>query len=253
MGKILENAESVLKSQKLFTSNVDHELRNSLSTIHLGAESVLEDLESGRDSGLSKEKSEELIHTMKGDLSELKYVANVIKNLSVMASYQYDRDKMELSRVNLNELLKDLCGSVARQTAEAKNIEVTFKAGSQSYILGNESALKQMITNILKNAIYYTPKGGSVTASLANTKNRVVMSIVDSGSGISKEDLAYVLEPFYRSSTPGKSKNKKGSGLGLAIVAEIAKRHGAEIRLENAVKKGTNVSVSFPAIAPVKK
>jgi len=247
--KILVKIKKHIASQKFFASSVEHELRDSISSIYMGSESVLSDLESGNITNVSKEKSDELIKILEQDLKELKNVANIIKNLSLMASYQYSGDQIELSRVSLNLLLERLCNSVSKQLANDKNINIIFKDKNPAYIMGNESALKQMITNLLKNAVLYTPKGGTVTVSVNNTGNRVIMSVEDNGVGIDKKDLSHILNPFFRSSAAEKTNNKKGSGLGLAIVSEIAKQHRAKVAIKSAVNEGTAVSVSFPAVA----
>jgi signal transduction histidine kinase len=117
--------------------------------------------------------------------------------------------------------------------------------------MGNAVALEQLVINLLNNALHYTPKGGRGLVKITlrhEQENFLTLSIADNGIGIAKEDLAHILEPFYRGDK-SRARNIKdaGSGLGLSIVNEIVQSHGGQIRINSTPGKGTNVTVRLPA------
>lgn len=250
IGKLLARTKRTLHSQKLFMSNVTHELNNSMSVMQLDSEFALLGTDSKRNLGLSKKKSQELVDALKTDLDGIRNMANIIRNLSTIASYEHKAGQLELSQVNLSELLERLCREVSKQLADSKDIAIDVQTAHMSpvYISGNLTALTQMIRNLLNNAVKYSPKGGRVTASLSSDSREVMMSIKDTGIGISEKDITSIFQPFFRSAD-SKARKEEGSGLGLAIVHEIAKEHRAKIRVESTLGEGTEISIDFPAVA----
>jgi signal transduction histidine kinase len=122
--------------------------------------------------------------------------------------------------------------------------------GKNRFVIGNASALEQIFTNLLKNAINYTPenKDGKVTITLeSDYQGRVVAAIVDNGIGIAQKDLYRIFEPFYRADTSRTRGIGRGtSGLGLAIVNEIVRLHRGSISIKSGVGMGTTVAVTLP-------
>ena len=110
-------------------------------------------------------------------------------------------------------------------------------------VYGNVTALEEMILNIIKNALTYTPKGGSVEVSIKHTFDEVLLSVRDTGLGIPANDLPHIFEPFYKASNT--IEKKEGVGLGLAIVREIATMHRAHIDVKSKIDKGTTFYVHF--------
>jgi two-component system sensor histidine kinase TctE len=124
-----------------------------------------------------------------------------------------------------------------------KDIDLGFEGdAAQTWIIGDGASLKEMLCNLVDNAIRYTQPGGHITISVATEQGRAVLCVEDNGQGIEPQHHERVFERFYRVLGSGQS----GSGLGLAIVAEVVKRHGAEIKLESGSNGvGTRVSVYF--------
>lgn len=250
IGKLLARTKRTLRSQELFVSNVAHELRGSMSVMMLDTERALLLADSNDATHLldtTKVKSQELIDALKTDLSGLKTMAKIIHNLSNIASFKYRPGELELARLDLSLLLERLCGEAVKRIPEGKNITIEAK-GAPSYISGNESALVQMIDNLLNNSIKYSPEGSTIFASVTSTPDKVTMCIKDDGIGISEKDIQKIFDPFYRSDDHH-ARKEEGSGLGLAIVNEVALAHKAKIAVKSILKKGTEISVNFPAIA----
>jgi len=137
------------------------------------------------------------------------------------------------------------------QLARERSIELVVKKDTYCVVWGNATALEQVITNLLKNAISYTPKDGKgmVTISVRpDYHGMIFIAVSDNGIGISQEDLFHIFEPFYRADISRVRKvHKAGSGLGLTIVNEIVRVHHGRINIQSALRKGTTVSVFLPS------
>jgi signal transduction histidine kinase len=114
--------------------------------------------------------------------------------------------------------------------------------------MGNATALTQVIGNLLKNAINYTPPNGSITLAVSATPfDEIELYVRDTGIGIARKDLDRIFEPFYRAEQ-SRNRAKGGSGLGLSIAAEMIKMHGGRISIRSTLGRGTTVTVNFPAM-----
>ncbi|MDE1925309.1 MAG: HAMP domain-containing histidine kinase [Patescibacteria group bacterium] len=230
-------ARDTLRYQKLFISNVAHELRTPLSIIKTSSEVAL------IDGGLPA-----AVRRTFGDIaSELDRVSEIINNLLSLNTLTRP-ERMRFGNVALAPLVNLV---VKRHTALAKerNIKLKVKWDNYQTVWGNATALEQIVANLVKNAIAYTPKGahGVVSILIQPRGDMVLLSVQDSGIGISQEDLSHIFEPFYRADISRVRKVKKsGSGLGLTIVNEIVRVHHGKIQIQSIRRKGTTVSVYLP-------
>lgn len=137
--------------------------------------------------------------------------------------------------------------------ALSRGITISTHGGKKRMVLGNPRALDQLVSNLVKNALNYTPaaKDGTVRITIdTDYRNRIQLTVQDNGIGIAQKDLYHVFEPFYRGDTSRARGIGTGtSGLGLAIVNEIVRLHHGAIRIKSGVEDGTRVEVSFPAAA----
>jgi two-component system sensor histidine kinase TctE len=145
------------------------------------------------------------------------------------------------SLIDLNTVASESATSLAVAAVE-KNIELAFEASTgPALVNGDLSGLNDLITNLIENAIIYTPNDGRITVSITNS-DTVALCVEDTGPGIPTSERERVFERFYRILGTGVS----GSGLGLAIVNEIAKSHNAKVTLASGANdKGTKVTVEF--------
>jgi len=146
------------------------------------------------------------------------------------------------SNVDLNFLVSDVVAALI-ETAVRKNVDLTFEPAPESAtVYGEQSGLTHLVTNLIENAISYTPAGGEIQVRLRRL-DQVVLSVSDTGCGIPLVDRANVFERFYRVS----GSNGNGSGLGLAIVQEVAMAHNATVAIEEGLSgTGTTFLVEFP-------
>lgn len=230
---------NTLHYQKLFISNVAHELRTPLSTIKTSTEVAL--LDDTLRAPVAKTFSE-IAH-------ELDRISEIINNLLSLNTLTRP-ERMRFSAIDMSTLVETV---VKRHfsLAHERKITLTHTRDGATLVWGNEVALEQVITNLLKNAIIYTQKNGNGSVNISlhpDYQGSVVFSVADNGIGIAQHDLAHVFEPFYRADTSRvRSVKSTGSGLGLAIVNEIVRAHHGKIHIESARNQGTTVSVLLPA------
>ncbi len=230
----LAPTRNALSSQKRFIGNVAHELRTPLSIIKTNTEVAL----------MNNHIEPTLKQTLKSSVEELDRISDIINNLlSLSASLRPER--LEFANVDLGVIID---GALQKLGAlvERRQQEISVRKGESVHVWGSASALEQVVMNILKNAISYTPRGGriSVTAELVQA-NHVELTIQDSGVGIGQKDLFHIFEPFYRAE-PSRNRKQGGSGLGLTIVSELVKLHHGRILVRSAPKRGTTVTVILP-------
>lgn len=238
----LKPARDNLRHQKLFISNIAHELRTPLSIIKTNSEVAL------MDPGLGPELSA----TFKEIVGELNRISDIINNLLSLNALTRP-ERMQFKNLDLIPLAE---ATVARYQALAREraIKLTLRAERGSIVWGNATALEQVMSNIVKNALSYTPPrdNGSVSVVLRPQEGMVLFAVTDTGVGLSQEELLHVFEPFYRAdSSRNRKGQEEGSGLGLTIVNEMVRVHRGKIQVESRRKSnkrpgGTTVSVLLP-------
>jgi two-component system sensor histidine kinase TctE len=152
-------------------------------------------------------------------------------------------DQQSFQRIELTDLVRQLAADWFDRAMD-RGIDFGFEAEQEAAIPGNEFLVREMVSNLIDNALRYTPAGGRVTIGVLPLGDFVIIEVVDSGVGISESDAELVFEPFYRVD----DSHSEGSGLGLAIVRQIADLHRANIALRpNPDGRGTVARVVFPA------
>ena len=215
-----------------FSANVSHELKTPLTSISGFAELMKEGL-------VPPEKIPEFSGDIYKESLRLIGLVNDIIQLS-----RLDENSTQFQRAPVD--LYDLCAqSLERLSTVAARQSVTLElTGEHAEIIGVEQLLKEMIYNLLDNAIKYNVPGGSVTASVRKSAGRTILSVADTGIGIPYAHQPRVFERFYRVDK-SHSKEVGGTGLGLSIVRHAAQYHGARLELKSQPGKGTTITVTF--------
>lgn len=226
-----------LEYQKRFIGNVAHELRTPIAIIRTNAEVAL------MDKGVRGYARE----TLETTIEELDRISGIINNLVSFDSL------MRPGTLRLEPLLlRDIANTVVRhhlEMAQKYGIAIAVDAAVKPvYIMGNQLALEQAVTNLVKNALNYTPQhdGRSVIVRIDDLGEEVAISVIDTGIGIARKDLSYIFQPFYRGDTSRERGIGSGtSGLGLAIVHDIVRAHSGYIVIRSALNRGTTIELCF--------
>ncbi len=233
----LAPARNALESQKQFIGNIAHEIRTPLSVIKTNTEVAL----------LDDSVTPDMKETLLSNIEELDRVSEIINNLLSLSTL-VKPERIEFSAVDLSAIATDVVQKFS-QLAKRGEHQVTIRKSPDTQVWGNATALQQVIGNLLKNALIYTPRGGHVRITIEPAPNNFVeLMVQDSGMGIARKDLFRIFEPFYRAD-PSRTKGAGGSGLGLAIVSELVKMHQGRITIRSAIGRGTTVAVLLPGVA----
>lgn len=220
-----------------FVSMVAHEIKGPMNTVLMQIKVVLDGL-----AGQLTEKQKEL----------LERINHRMKSLLELSSELLDIAKIESGLINQNKEILDMSEILLDQVtfhqprAEAKKIDLKLDIqGELSPILGNRLNMEEVISNLIRNGIKYTPEGGKIMVTASSDMDYVSIDVSDTGYGIPKKDIDHIFERFYR------VKNERtrfiiGTGLGLAIVKSIIDAHDGVIHVESEVDKGTTFKVLIP-------
>jgi two-component system, OmpR family, phosphate regulon sensor histidine kinase PhoR len=216
-----------------FIHTVSHDLRSPLTSI-MGYVELLERV------GALNDQQRDFVRRIQSSAKDITYLVNELLDLGrIEAGFDTHRD-----RVQLEDILRYTLENVAKQ-AEDKSITLVNKTDGQGMpVMGNPIRLRQVVDNLVSNAVKYTPTGGTVTAKLSLEGDQVVFSVADTGVGIPAADQPHIFEKFYRASNA--PKGSQGAGLGLAIVKSIVENHEGRIWVESVPGLGTTFYVVLP-------
>jgi len=217
-----------------FTSDASHELRTPLTILRGELEALLLDAE-------LKSSVRAMLESL---LEEAERLGKIVEGLLALSRLDAGAGQTERVRFDLAALVATTSEQMCL-LAEEKSINVTLIAERPVFIQGDPARIKQVIVNLLDNAIKYTPNGGRIEATVSEQGARALFSIVDTGPGIGMEALPYVFERFYRAQEV-RAKEIEGAGLGLSIVKAICTAHGGSIQATNLSEGGTRFTIDLP-------
>jgi NO-binding membrane sensor protein with MHYT domain/two-component sensor histidine kinase len=231
MKELTQNERKLRESEKLsivgeMAAGVAHEIRNPLTTLL----------------GFTK-----LIHDNTGDPLNKKYLnimTDELKRINFIVSEFMVLSKphiVKITETNLSILIKNVITLLNTQ-AIMKNVEIIPKIEEESLLLKcEENQIKQVVANIIKNAIEAMPGGGKITVSLEKVDAYIVISVVDTGVGIPEENLHMLGTPFYTTKS-------EGTGLGLMVSKKIIQNHNGKFKIQSNQERGTTVTISLPIV-----
>ncbi len=232
---IREQHADILKSAKMrqeFTANVTHELKTPLTSISGYAELI----ETGMASETDVTRFAQGIHS---NANRLLVLINDIIRLSELDSSDQE---VFMEKLDLYEMAAT-CVEMLEPNAEKHCVTISL-TGETSYVYGNRMMIEELLYNLCDNAIRYNNVNGSVTVDVRTEKKETILTVSDTGIGISKEHQDRIFERFYRVDK-SRSKSTGGTGLGLAIVKHILAKHQARLEVESELAKGTIMKVYF--------
>lgn len=231
-------AEEANRSKSEFLANMSHELRTPLNAIN----------------GFSEIMAGEMFGPL-GDDRYKGYVTDILssgQHLLLLINDILDMSKIEAGKMQLqpeavrpDELIEQ-CIRIMRARAEEKSISLIVEAGPLPEIEADPRALKQIMLNLMSNAVKFTPEGGQVKVRGLDAADGVVLQVADTGIGIPAEQLPRLGRPFEQIESQI-AKSHQGSGLGLALSKSLIELHGGTLRIDLVLGKGTTVSFTLPA------
>lgn len=232
-------AELASKVKSEFIANMSHELKTPLNTV-IGFSKLLTQHQERRISDNEIVEYATLIHDAAGHLLS---VINDILDISKLQSGKYAIDSRE---INLEDILTASLEEFERQASTGEINFARAIASDLPLIRGDAAKLKQIFSNILSNAIKFTPAGGTVAIKAARTADQgVAVLIRDSGVGMSPEEIEVAMTPFGQVDG-GRSRWREGAGLGLPIAKALVELHGGIVDIRSEKNEGTEVIVKFP-------
>ena len=239
----LEKANQLLReaseAKSAFLANMSHELRTPLNAI-LGFSQILQTEMYGP---LGDPRYAEYAHDIHESGRHLISLVNDVLDLSVVEAGQLELFE---SAVDLKIMIHG-CVDMLKQMAANKNLDLATNIDSPlPQISADPKTVRQVLLNLMSNAIKFTPEGGRITTSAELSADReVILRVSDTGIGIAKDDLQLVLKPFGRRD-PEVARNDKGIGLGLAISKSLVEKHDGRMEIFSEVGVGTTIEITFP-------
>jgi signal transduction histidine kinase len=232
--RMLERLQHLFGVQQQFVHDISHELRTPLTGISGNLQLI-------QRYGLDTDS----LDAMHADTERM---SRLVNDLLLLARADYGGLHVDLAPVDLDGVVLEM---FERGRVLAKDRAVSFRLGhiEPLRVNGNSDRLKQVMLNLLDNALKFTPDGGSILTDLYRDSQYAVIAVRDSGVGIKDEDLPHVFNRFYQSDR-SRTHTGGGFGLGLSIVKWIVEAHGGVIRVESQVGGGTSFFVSLPLLDP---
>lgn len=229
-----EELDKLEEMRKGFIADVSHELRTPLTLIKGYVKGIM-------DVELSEERRREYLDIISKETDRLSELINNLLDLSKMES---GKNLFQKEKFNINELIRRIIINYSNKLEE-KNINVKTDFQEESmYVNADKDSISRVISNLVDNSIKFMDDGDSLFIVTEIKNSKALISIIDTGIGISENDLKNIWQRFYKGDK-SRSKKIKGTGLGLSIVKEIIKGHNEEIWVESKIGEGTKFSFTL--------
>ena len=229
----LERLESLFETQRRFLADVSHELRTPLTTIRGNLD-------------LIRRMGELDTISLEAITAEVDRMTRMVKDLMLLVQAETGKLPLAEEEVELDTLLLEVFHQAKILSNE--KVEIHLGREDQARVLGDRDRLKQVLLNLIANALEYTSKGGEITLSLSRVDDFARVTVRDTGRGIPKVELPHIFERFYRIDPSRKRGDQGGAGLGLSIAYWIVRSHQGRIEVSSEVGKGTTFSIWLPLL-----
>jgi heavy metal sensor kinase len=234
---MISRLEDAINSSKQFVADASHELRTPLAVLR----GELENL--AQDARLVPQTRE----TLGSSLEEVDRLAEIVEGLLALSRLDTGEARAEWGRFDLAALVATTADQMSL-LAEDKHITVICDSSARVMIEGDQARLKQVVVNLLDNAIKYTPNGGRIKLKIAQEEGDAVFDVADDGIGIPADALPHVFKRFFRVDG-SRSRDQGGAGLGLSIVKSICDAHGARVEVSSTPGQGSRFRIRQPLAA----
>jgi heavy metal sensor kinase len=238
LNHMIERLDSAFQHSRRFVADASHELRTPLTVLRGELESLVQE------PALSAEWHDRLGSA----LEEVERLSNIVEGLFAISRIDAGEAAAEWVKFDLAGLATSTADQMAL-LAEDKNISINCQATQNVWVEGDRARMKQVVVNLLDNAIKYTDRGGAVALTVGARDRKAVLEVTDTGVGIPPEALPRVFERFFRVDK-ARSREQGGAGLGLSIVKSICAAHQGRVEANSAPGQGSRFRVELPLASP---
>jgi len=230
---MIARLESSFKRMAEFTADASHELKTPICAMRGEAEVLL----------LKERKAEEYQEGLAHFIEQFDHLNQMINDLILLSKFDSTQVELKIAPLRLDLLIQDLC-HLFQVLAEQKNLSLEIGPLEEVTMIGDRVRLQQLFTNMIDNAIKYTPKG-SIHVTVEKNERAALVKIMDTGIGIPKEEQEKIFKRFYRMDK-SRSRETGGVGLGLSIAEWIVHAHHGRIEIDSELNKGSTFTVYLP-------
>jgi heavy metal sensor kinase len=234
LNRMIARLDDAFQHIHRFSADASHELRTPLTILQLELEGIVQ----------NPTLEPELVDQIGSALEETQRLSRIVESLLTISRLDAGEVKMEKDVINLAELAQSTTEQM-KLLADEKLLTMSCSCDPSVYILGDKSRFKQVIVNLIANAIKYTPEGGNIGVTVRPQYGKALLEVFDDGVGIPSQAITHIFERFYRADK-ARSRDSGGAGLGLAIVKAICTAHGAEVKVSSHEGKGSSFTVEMP-------
>ncbi len=235
---MIERLESAFQQSRRFVADASHELRTPLTVLRGEIEELVTN---GQLKGEWRDR-------LGSALEEVDRLSNIVEGLFAISRLDAGEAAAEWTTFDLAQLVASTTDQMAL-LAEDKQIQVTCAGAIGTWVEGDRARLKQVVVNLLDNAIKYTPQGGAVSLTVKPENQKAVLEVADNGIGIPAELVPRVFDRFFRADK-ARSREGGGAGLGLSIVKSICAAHHGQVEVSSEPGRGSRFRVEFPRVQP---
>lgn len=238
--RMMDRLQHLFGVQQRFVADVSHELRTPLTAIQGNLDLI-------KRYGIQDADDESLVAIA----SEVGRMSRMVDDLLLLARADYGGLKLDLDPLDVDTVVTEAYRE-AQSLVRGRGKDLTVKMGrfEPVRVNGNADRLKQLLLNLVGNAVKFTPEGGTITLGVSHEGEYAVMRVADTGIGIAEEDLDLIFDRFYQAeSSRANEAGETGTGLGLSICKWIAEAHGGKIMVESQINRGTTFTIAIPTLS----